>query len=339
MKYLNNILLYFIILTFGCATEQENITTVRPKIQRIADEISERNTIEGKAVGFAGKRSIQWERYEKLRDKATDNELIILTDSKYSAVKCYAIKALVSRGTVDVFPLTLKHIKDTTLIRIYDGCESERMTVGEYFLNTSSPYMYNISSHNFTQEQINVIDSMLIFDNSIKIFQKFDLLRELKPDSKYYYKIRELSIMEKYPEAILALARYKNPNDIEIIKGLFNEENTEYFAAYSAREFPDIEFYPLLTSIFEKEWGKKNYDYKKWRILIQALAQYPTRETYKLFERIIQSKDEFRYQTLGKYVLIAITKYPNVLFEPLKEKINLSSHQKKSFKNEINFEK
>ena len=93
-----------------------------------------------------------------------------------------------------------------------------------------------------------------------------------------------------------------------------------------------------LEKIFEKEWNYQYYDYPKWRLLYQALAKYPVESTYKLIERITKTKDDFRYKTLGKYLLIAITKYPNQIFEPLKAKINLDAGSLQEAQKEMDIE-
>ncbi|MEI7726190.1 MAG: hypothetical protein WCK09_13865 [Bacteroidota bacterium] len=158
---------------------------------------------------------------------------------------------------------------------------------------------------------------------------KYSLLRTLQPNIKYYSRVREIATKENSPVATLALSRFKNPADIGTIKLLFKNEKTEYYAAYCAREFPDGTFYPLLVKIFEREWLCKYYDLPKWRILYQALSKYPTEQTYQLFKRTIDCKDGFRHQTLGTYLMIAITKYPDKLFDPLKSKIKLNKYHQR----------
>ena len=90
--------------------------------------------------------------------------------------------------------------------------------------------------------------------------------------------------------------------------------------------------------MFEQDWKQDHYDYPKWRICYQALAKYPRPETIELFDRTAKLKDEFRYETLGKYLLIAITKYPNKLYDPIKAKIKLSSYQMDEVKEEIEYD-
>jgi hypothetical protein len=90
---------------------------------------------------------------------------------------------------------------------------------------------------------------------------------------------------------------------------------------------PDSSFYPKLINIFEREWREKLYDYGKWQIVYQALTRYPAApQTLALFKRTIQTRDKFRYQTLGTDLLIAITRYPSPIFEQLKPQIKLDEN-------------
>ena len=69
------------------------------------------------------------------------------------------------------------------------------------------------------------IDSVLLNDKSIILKTKYDLLLKIKPEPKYYSRVKEIATTENSPESILALARYQNPDDVEILKELFKKNN------------------------------------------------------------------------------------------------------------------
>ncbi|HLG39377.1 MAG TPA: hypothetical protein VI461_06900, partial [Chitinophagaceae bacterium] len=68
------------------------------------------------------------------------------------------------------------------------------------------------------------------------------------------------------------------------------------------------------------------------------LAKYPNIETLKLFERTLQTKDEFRYNTLCTNLMTAITKYPNKLYNPIKERIKLPDNYLDDVKEQMSYE-
>ncbi|HTA63163.1 MAG TPA: hypothetical protein VK835_11935, partial [Bacteroidia bacterium] len=186
-------------------------------------------------------------------------------------------------------------------------------------------------------KQQSTIDSCFIFQENIKLLQKNKLLESLKPEQKYYSRIRSMVTVDHNMSAAIALSKFQNKNDIELIKKFFANSNTQYYAAYCAREFPDTLFFPLLIKMFDAQWEEKYYDYDKWRILFQALAKYPNDETIKLFKKVTETKDSFRYQTLGSYLKIAAIKYPNRLFKPFK-KIKLDNFYEDQVKSQMNYE-
>jgi len=328
-----------ISLTSCNGQSSTNKIVLRPTIQKIVDKIAKDNILKSEGVSETGTRTEQWDRFDELRKTATDSELIDLTNHENSVVRCYSFQALTARKNVDIFPILLKHMNDTSKIETFFGCIMSSQLVGDYFINVVTPGYIDNDVYKLSDKQKAIIDSILIFDKSILLENKNTLLSNLKPEPQYYNRIREIVKTEKIPVAFLALARFQNSNDIEIIKSLFGREDSEYYAVYSVREFPDKSFYPVLVNLFEKEWKKKLYDYPLWRILYQALAQYPLKKTYELFERTTKTNDSFRYQTLGKYLKIAITKYPNPMFEPLKEKIKLDEFNSNNMENEIDYEK
>ena len=345
-------LLILSVANFTCysqTTKTIDANEVRPEIARLVKGIEKDNVLKSSGVGEAGTKTEQWNRYESLSKNATTSELISLTDHKNGVVRCYAFDALLKRPDADHYAILLHHLKDTVSIETFQGCIISSSMVGDYFLDVASPPMWiegtDSTIYNsdgafiLSRQQQIVIDSILIFDKEIFLVSKYDLLRTLQPNEKYYSRVREIATKENSPVSTLALSRFKNPADIGIIELLFKNEKTEYHAAYCAREFPDTTFYPLLVKIFEKKWSNKYYDYPLWRILYQALARYPTEQTYQLFKRTTDCKDVFRYQTLGTYLMIAISKYPDKLYDPLKSKIKLDKYHQEEVKQQMDTEK
>lgn len=346
--------LSFIILVFSylnCYPQEkqtDSLRTLRPEIKRLAQGIAKDNELKSEGVGEAGIRTEQWGRYESLSQNATTEELIVLTDYSNAVVRCYAFQALLNRQNVDHFNVLLHHLYDTAMVQTFQGCIKSSEMAGDYFIDVSTPpffirgenkvYIDNKDVYTLSWRQKHTLDSILIYDPKIILEAKYSLLRNLPPTDSYYSRIREIASKEHSPNATLALSRYKNPADTGIIMVLFDNEKTEYYAAYCAREFPYSSFYALLVKIFEKEWAEAYYDYPKWRILYQALSRYPTEQTYGLFKRTVDCEEESRRQTLGTYLMIAITKYPNQLYDPLKSKIKLDKFHLKEVEQQLNYE-
>jgi len=331
-------LLYILIImtVLNSLYAQESI---RPEINQIADSIAADNQYKSSGVGYGGVRTSQWERFVTLKDIATNEELQLLTDHTNSVVRCYSFQALAERHDSTTFSILLNHLKDNEYVSTFQGCIMSGTTVGDFFVNVVTPNYISLSAYKLTEFERQTLDSILIFDPQIKLSAKSRLIKDLLPKPQYHERIRELAKEEKNPTAAISLARFQDENDIEIIKAFFKNEKTEYYAIYAAREFPHKDFYPALVKIFEREWKEKYYDYPKWRILYQSLAKYDNEQTLEFFERTINTKNRFRRQTLGKYLMIAITKYPTENFEVLKPRIKLDDYYMNAVQDEMNIEK
>jgi len=341
VRFYFKILIAFIFTLSACKqteTKRANAILIRPSILKLVADIAKDNVLKGEAVGYAGIKTFQWIQYQKLNAESTDSELEALTDNRNAVVRCYAFQALSHRRKVDLYSILIKHLTDTARIETFEGCIVSSQKAGDYFLEVVTPNYVDLLSRKLTKVGRRAIDSILIFDKQIKLFNKYELLEDIKPNLKYYKRIKEIATSENSPVAILALSRFNNKGDIDLIEKLFMEEKTEYYAIYSVKEFPDPAFYTNLVNVFEKEWKSKSYDYSKWRVLYQALAKYPSDETLKLFERTVQSKDDFRYQTLGTYLSIAIKKYPYAIYQPLKSKIKLDEYHLQEVADQMNSE-
>jgi hypothetical protein len=300
---------------------------IRPTIQILVDSIAKYNQLTGSGVGYAGVRTVQWDRYEKLSKAATLPELRKLTDHKNPVVRCYAFDALTARKDTNAFNILLTHLHDTAKVSTFFGCIISEEMAGDYFLDTVTPHDSTDTGYKLSLRKKSMIDSILLFNKHITLSAKYNLLYDLKPQPQYYNRVKEIALNEKMPVAIWTLGQYKRQDDISIIRRAFNNIQAEDYAIRSAILIPDRSFYPILTKIFEREWKKKLYDYQKWNILYQALAQYPEEpQTLDFFRITVQARDEFRYETLGADLLIAITKYPNPAFETLKKQIKLDKY-------------
>lgn len=247
-----------------------------------------------------------------------------LTDYDNAAVRCYAFLALASRNSNRVFEILLKRVSDGEIVSTQYGCNEISQRTGDYFINVVTRGA-DADSYRLSPAERERLDDILINDRAARLEERAFVLRKTMPTPKSYARIRELASTERDDSALRALARYRKQEDKDLIATFFKTEATEIAALYAVREFPDESFYPLVTTVFEQGWRKTQYDYQKWRVCYQVLAQYPGPLTLALFQRTLDAKDKFKHETLGSYLLVAITKYPNELFDPLKSSLVLKS--------------
>jgi hypothetical protein len=294
-----------------------------PSLKVLVATISKGNRVESAHIGFGGSPSTQWATYEMLKNTATEKQLVALTDHKNAAVRCYSFQALVAKKSPQTFNVLLRHLHDNAGVDTQSGCVGMHIDVGNYFTLLVEPGHGNPEGYKLTRNQIEVLDSIYLHDNSIQLLAKAFALMRAKPTKRNYVIIRKLVQINRDETALVALARYRYPSDRKLIATFFKHDATQSSALDAVIEYPDDYFYPFVVKIFEQEWKQKLYDYSKWKSCYKALAKYPRKETIALFDRTTESKDEFRHRTLCTDLLVAISKYPNKVYEPLKSKVKL----------------
>lgn len=314
--------IYFILVSIFLflLTSCKQTYRLNERVKNAVERIDNYGIMQDDIPGLGAKVCPQWENYKVLKSVASINDLIALTDYKNPVVRCYAFYALAEQKYKNIYPLLLKHLYDTDIVNTESGCCGERKKVGDIYYEKVCP-LESGSDTLITIQQIHQIDSILLFDKRINLEARAQLLRNLHPDIKYYNRIHEILIINRVPEAVLVLARYKNQNDIPLIKQCLYNESTQYFAIYGVREFPDTAFYSVLTNMFAKNWNNDRRIYFEWRILLQALAKYPTDNTVNLFKKSLENNDRFIVGDNKVCLAIALKKYPNKLFEPLINKV------------------
>jgi len=313
---------------------------IRSGIDAIVSVIVKGEDYTSSRIGYEGITTPQWKSFLALKAEATPDELRQLASHSNPVVRCYSFQALAERKDSMTFEILLNHLSDNAYVNTFQGCVQSETIVGDFFLGVVSNSRYpNPDGYALTGLQQQKIDSLLIFEPKIRLYARERLLRDIKPRDTYHQRIRELVVMENLPTAAIALARFKDERDVEIIKSLFEDEDKEYFAIYATREFPHNDLYPQLVRIFEREWDKKTYNYSKWRMLFQALAQYDNDKTLELFEQTISAKKKSKRQNLGRYLMIALRKYPTENFENLIPRIKLDHLNMNVLDYEMNIEK
>lgn len=302
---------------------------------KIVSGIEKGNTVESSHIGETNVPSRQWEKYEQLKRTASADQLIQLTDYKNPAVRCYAFQALAAKGSDKIFDILLNHLNDTSKVERRSGCIGWIEFSGDYFIDVVTTKQIDEDVYKLNRSERKILDSILLNNTSIRLSAKSSVIENLKPTVNNYQRIRKLVEVDRNEFAVSTLAKYKKQADKELIASFFRNEEEQYAALYAVREFPDEYFFAFVKDIFEQEWKKESYDYSKWRICYQVLAKYPRAETVELLNKATMTKDTFRYTTLCKYLLVAITKYPNKLYNPIKEKIKLDNFHMDEVKDEL----
>lgn len=272
----------------------------------------------GGAVGIAGERPKQWDRYEALHSKATDKELLALTNDTNAVVRCYAFQAFVTRNKTDIFPIVVQHLSDTTTVHTLFGCLGGSQKAGDFFLETITETRGNDNFQRLTEKQRAIVDSLLLFDNGSRLKARDELLAEIEPLEKYYKRIRQLATEENNKMAFVALSKFKKQEDKSLIKQLLKDTDSQTYGFSAVVNFPDRSFFPVLQQTLTNEVTKDNSgNDRRLQLLYEAIVQYKDQTSRQLLQSILREAKGMQSIYHSDYLHQALKKYPASIYDGL----------------------
>ena len=143
----------FCLQSVGQSTQVD----IRPNIQRLVTKLSKEQTLHlGAPVGFAGiaeTNNKYYKLYQKLSSKATDKELVALTNDNTKTVVLYSFLILYSRNYTDLKQVFLKNIKDTSDVWVAGGCTGSIARVNTFMLRQLNPAYMDSRQPYLTQDE------------------------------------------------------------------------------------------------------------------------------------------------------------------------------------------
>jgi hypothetical protein len=300
-------------------------------IDQLVKEIAEDNVFKGPAVGIAGVRPEQWNRYEGLRLRATETELLKLVNNENAVVRCYAFQALAGRNRNALFPVALQHLSDTTEVDTIFGCEGGSQKVGDFFLETVIGNQGNGTFNQLTKKQKETIDSLLIFERKNKLVARDALLSEVFPSQKYYRRIRQMATEENNKMAVVALSKYKNQQDKLLIEQLLKAANNQTYGFAAVANFPDRSFFPILQQTLKNEVTKGSHgNDERLQLLYEAMVQYKDSSSRQLLQWALYNAKGMQSIYHYDYLHQALKKFPAEIYTGLLKPIHIPVPAEKS---------
>lgn len=329
----------FLIILLGSCTGNKNINSektlrIRDDIAILVSAIAEENMLNEQHVGIAGKESPQWKRYIKLSKLATNEELISLTDHDNPVIRGYSFRALANRKSSETFSILLKHLSDTTKVQTFSGCIMGEEMLSYYFINIVTPNLIDTNLYKLNKQEQACVDSVLLFDKSIVLYARTRLLIDIKPEEKFYNRVKEITLEGSDDFALPALAKFQKDSDKQLVIDKLNSTNSSnwYYALMAVRNYPNADFFPHIKRLHNLEMTReKKLTIPGIRMLYQAIVQYKNEASRKLIEQSLSAKDEstsdYQMKYHLEYIYLALVKYPDNIYNGLKEQIKLSDLQ------------
>lgn len=112
---------------------------IRKDIQKLVKKIEKYDRIDSEAIGYSGERTNQYNRFEKLTEKAFLEELIELTNHPNAAVRGYSFWSLAKLHYNNLEEIFVKHANDEEFVFMMDGCIPEELPVIEFMRQVAMP--------------------------------------------------------------------------------------------------------------------------------------------------------------------------------------------------------
>jgi len=105
-------------------------------VSNLVDQIAK-----GRSLGFD--HDAQYDRYIRLNESASEDELVMLTDHNSPAVRGYAFWALAKRNYPDLRSIFMAHLDDKAPVFQKNGCMVGNESVISFMKQVVTPYMYD----------------------------------------------------------------------------------------------------------------------------------------------------------------------------------------------------
>jgi hypothetical protein len=295
----------------------------------VVKEMADYKMFEYKFVGLTADSSLQWARYETLLAKSSESELIHLCDNESPVVRSYAFQGLVEKKSSKIFDVLIKHIHDTSEFDRTTGCMVGPSYVTEFYLEQVGYFPYDSTSkYKISTQQRNYLDSLMLYGDEIKLrmtnynkirFSSRDyMLEHLMNKETYYNRLKEI-VLAGVIEALPALAKFKNSNDISIIKNIYEAEGLigKDFVFDAITYFPHPDLFDIVEKEVTNDLLYDNYfDGPSFRYY-KALIQYKTPRSKELLAQTISKNESDNEERRAKNVKYLISKNPDKMFDGL----------------------
>ncbi|KOY84318.1 hypothetical protein AD998_21455 [bacterium 336/3] len=306
MKYI--LIIITLICTSSCFGQYHfDKTKISKKIEEIIKRIKDVNQVMGNAVYYEGIKPPQYDNFIELRNKATQKELLELTNHPNGVVRCYAFWALSYIQSVDLLPVIIKHIDDDEFVSTQFGCIRDEEKVGDFFINC-----INSDVRKLSVSESKYLDSILIYTPN-QLYAKEDAIDRAELTESFYKRVRELVIKEKNQSALVAIAKYKREQDVSLI---LNNKN-DYYTYQAMALFPHPDFLPFLQNKLIETLGDDHFD-SAWRGMYATIASYKNDKALELLQiPFTQVKHKHIQKYHMEFIFGALEKFYSPIYEPL----------------------
>ena len=239
MYGMKKLLTIFFISTIGFCFSQTKEELIRSIISV--------NRVESNCVGYGCVKSKQYENFEKLKKKLSDQELVQLSNHRNSTIRIYASKALIQTIPNLTSTLLLNELENNKAVKTFDGCiidvqKTSSIIYHEYWNKIRIEAIREINGNNY-EEDLAMREKVA----SDFIMEKLDSIiihSEKEVDWLLYNRAFEnRKHKDNYLPRIKKLAFSKNnAYAFEYLKKHYTSQYTKELENYLKNDFPKAKF-------------------------------------------------------------------------------------------------
>ena len=216
-----------LILTLGLISCQD--------VDSLVISIAEENRVECETIGFGGSSSSLYNKFQKLKRKASKEELIKLTYHDSLAVIGYSSYALIDRELIEPNKLLKRFIEDEQSVSTFCGCiiNAETLSSLIYHRYWNSRIEYPDSEDyeqyviNDTQE-LQKMDSLILYSKNPDWILLARAFENRKYSDEYRNRIQELAFDKNDFHALkYVFKNLRNTNEEKLIQSFDKYVNNE----------------------------------------------------------------------------------------------------------------
>ena len=236
---------------------------------------------------------------KSVSEMATDEELIRLGKIEHPILRTLAFREMLDRKTFDHFDVIMEHLDDTAIVAIARGEWGIQLT------KVSDDILYNarwktIEAKNKTKDEVITKHKYLR--------SAYYVISRMEPDEKYYPHIKDMfNRIKNYSEefsdmrfedkqyAAIALAKFKKPGDIKLIKEflLTNRWRIDETSFTLMGNYPDTSYMEVFENNYPRNFYRSICDDKnvnKATDFIKSIAVYKNDRSARILDPILNKK-------------------------------------------------
>jgi hypothetical protein len=318
--------LILLIAAIACLTSCGN---KHPLPDGLVSRMADHKIFEYEVTGLMADTSEQWRRYDSLLAGSTAEYLIKLCDHESPVIRSYAFLGLIDKKSTAIFTVLKRRINDAALFTRDIGCFSDPCSVSDFYLSNVG-YYHNDSSSSYriNAQQRVLLDSLMLFGNELVLrrenynasllYSRAYMLEHIPSNPSYYKRLKEIAAAGVI-EALPALAKFQNKDDIPLIKKVYETEGSigNGFVFKAITNFPHPDLFPIVEQEIGNSLMHDDYSGTSPYLYYQALVQYKTQRTRALLMRAMSKTEREDQQRLVRNIRYLLSKNPDKIFEGL----------------------